>query len=410
MKSIKYNYEDFASKNKKNNTILANNIYLDLDTSHTKRNNNVLVIGQPGSGKTEYIVKPNLEQKNSSYIVLDNSKLYETYAENFKKSGYNVKIIDFNDTKRSNYYNPFEYIRDDLDVLVFVNCIIRNTNKWESSDPFWEKSETALLQAIVFYLIKHRPKEEQNFEFVMKLLRAAEVDESDPDKKSPLDRIFDEVQKKDPGSLALRQYQTFKMGAGKTLKSIVISCTNRLTMFDLKEIKNITNKDNIALDKIDEGKQIVFVVPNRNESNNFLIAMLYTQIFKQLYNNAEYKYIPHCLPYHVRFIFDDIGSVGKIADFGTKLATMRKYNINCMIVSQDLNTIKNIYNQNDEYESIIGNCDSIVLTKSGNNVCKDFAKIIKILPEDELEELEYEKCFVFIKGIKPIKAFKYNVK
>ena len=268
------------------NMILTDQVFMSLNTRQTRRNNNVLVVGGSGAGKSRFFVKPNLLQANCSYVITDPAgELLETQAGFLEREGYKIKCFNLVEMKHSNCYNPFNYIRDDLGVLILINCLIKNTNPDGKSggDPFWEKSETALLQALMFYLIKYRPKEEQNFTSIMKLLRAAEVDENNPNVKSPLDRIFDEVAKRDANSIALKQYMTFKMGAGKTLKSILISCSVRLTVFNMKEIENLTGTDDIDLGTLGDEKQALFIViPAADSTFNFLVSMMYSQLFETL--------------------------------------------------------------------------------------------------------------------------------
>ena len=342
--------------------------------------------------------------------------------------------------KHSNCYNPFNYIRDDLGVLILINCLIKNTNPDGKSggDPFWEKSETALLQALMFYLIKYRPKEEQNFTSIMKLLRAAEVDENNPNVKSPLDRIFDEVEKRDPGSIALKQYQTFKMGAGKTLKSILISCSVRLTVFNMKEIENLTGSDDIDLGTIGDEKQALFIViPAADSTFNFLVSMMYSQLFETLYFHAETECKGKRLNYHVRFMLDEFANIGQIPEFTKKLATMRKYEISCSIILQNLAQIKAMYK--DDWEGLIGNCDSFlflggqeystleylskelgkttvyVYTHSrsyawkGGSGSKGQQKTAReLMTPDEIMKMDNKDCILIIRGLHPFYGPKYD--
>ena len=324
------------SNNGPKNMILTQDVFLNMDTRKTFRNNNVLVVGGSGSGKSRFMVKPNLLQANCSFVVTDPSgELLESTGKFLEDQGYKIKVFNLVEMQHSNCYNPFNYIRDDLGVLMMINCLIKNTNPTgaDKGDPFWEKSETALLQALCFYLIKYRPKNEQNFTSVMKLLRAAEVNENDPSQKSVLDRIFEDVEKKDPNSIALKQYQTFKMGAGKTLKSILISTSVRLTVFNMWQIENLTGTDDIDLGSIGDEKTALFVIiPAADDTFNFLVSMMYSQLFETLYYHAETECEGKRLPYHVRFLLDEFANIGTIPDFEKKLATMRKYEISCTII------------------------------------------------------------------------------
>lgn len=422
------------------NMILTDEVFLSMNTRQTRRNNNVMVVGGSGAGKSRFFVKPNLLQANCSYVVTDPAgELLETQASFLEREGYTVKVFNLVEMKHSNCYNPFMYIRDDLGVLMLINCLIKNTNKegQNGGDPFWEKSETALLQALMFYLIKYRPKEEQNFTSIMKLLRAAEVDENNPNVKSPLDRIFDEVAKRDPNSIALKQYMTFKMGAGKTLKSILISCSVRLTVFNMKEIEQLTGTDDIDLGTIGDTKQALFVViPAADDTYNFLVSMMYSQLFETLYFHAETECKGKRLNYHVRFMLDEFANIGQIPEFTKKLATMRKYEISCSIILQNLAQLKAMYK--DDWEGLIGNCDSFLFlggqeygtleylskelgqaTIHVKNTNRTFGahgsssqgtnKTARaLLNPDEIMRMNNQDCILLIRGLHPFYGKKYD--
>lgn len=288
--SFKKKYTD--TKNPFNNILLTQDIALSMDSRQTRRNNNVLVVGGSGSGKTRFMIKPNILQANCSFVITDpKGEILESEGKILENHGYKIKVFNLVDMIHSNSYNPFEYIRDDLGVLMMINCLIKNTNNGQKGgDPFWEKSETALLQALVFYLKdnKNIPDEDKNFTNVMKLLQAAEVNEQDSNAQSPLDKLFAKLEATDPNSIAVKQYKTFKMGAGKTLKSILISCAVRLTVFNLKEIENLTMKDDLDLRATGDEKTALFVViPAADDTYNFLVSMMYSQLFETLYYHAE---------------------------------------------------------------------------------------------------------------------------
>jgi type IV secretory pathway TraG/TraD family ATPase VirD4 len=324
---------------------------------------------------------------------------------------------------------------------MMINCLIKNTTPVGQSggDPFWEKSETALLQALVFYLIKYRPKHQQNFTSVMKLLRAAEVDENDASKKSKLDRIFDEVAAKDPSSIALKQYLTFKMGAGKTLKSILISTSVRLTVFNMKQIENLTKEDDIDLGSMGKGKKALFVIiPAADSTYNFLVSMMYSQLFETLYFVAETEGDGKRLDRPVRFLLDEFANIGQIPEFTKKLATMRKYEISCTIILQNLAQIKTQYK--DDWESIVGNCDSFLFLggqeystleyiskelgkktiktrSSGRSRGKQGSSSInrqqqgrELMTPDEIMRMPENECILLIRGLYPFydKKFEYT--
>ena len=310
----KYNKKYSSPKGKESNTgadnmIFTNDVFMSMNTRQTMRNNNVLVIGGSGAGKSRFLVKPNLLQANCSYVVTDPSgELLETCAGFLEKEGYKVKIFNLVEMQYSHHYNPFNYIRNDEGVLMMINCLIQNTTPQGASkgDPFWEKSETALLLAICFYLHYEVRPEDRNFSNVMRLLLKAEVKEDQEDFKSPLDILFEELEKVNPTHIAVRYYKIFKMGAGKTLKSILISCTVRLGTFNLKAVQDLTNVDTIDLKSLGDEKQALFVViPSADTTFNYLVSMMYSQLFETLYFHAENEIPSKRLPSHVRFMLDE---------------------------------------------------------------------------------------------------------
>lgn len=282
-----------------NNMILSQELFMSMNNQKIRRNMNVFVIGGSGSGKSYNFVGPNLMQANCSYVVTDPSGgLFKEYGTFFEYLGYHVKCFNLSRMSDGNHYNPFNYIHGDKDVEILVTTLISNTNPPEKTggDPFWEKSETALLVALIAYLHHYCSKSMQNFSNVMKLMRAAEINEEDSSDKSPLDYIFEEVEKKDPNSFAVKQYKTFKMGAGKTLKSILISCAVRLQAFDLEDVAHLTDTDDIDLDSVGDEKTALFVIiPTGEKTFNFLASMMYSQLFQRLYGycegNAKYSSI-----------------------------------------------------------------------------------------------------------------------
>lgn len=434
--------EPFDSPNNdgENNMILTRDISLSMDSRKTLRNNNILVVGGSGSGKSRFFVKPNILQANCNYVVTDPAgELLATTGGFLQRQGYEVKVFNLVEMAKSDQYNPFHYIRDDLGVLMMINCLIKNTNPDGKSggDPFWEKSETALLQALCFYLIKYRPEKNRNFTSVMKMLRAAEIDENDASRKSNLDRLFDEVALKDPNSIALKQYLTFKMGAGKTLKSILISCSVRLTVFNMKQIENLTRKDTIDLGSMGEGKKALFVIiPAADDTYNFLVSMMYSQLFETLYFIAETKCEHQRLPRQVRFLLDEFANIGQIPGFTKKLATMRKYGISCSVILQNLAQIKTMYK--DDWESIVGNCDSFLflggqeystleyiskglgkttitvknrtMSKGkGSSASASFNQTARdLMSPDEIMKMPKDECILIINGLAPFKGKKYD--
>lgn len=441
----KYNKKYSSPKGKETNNgadnmIFTNDVFMSMNTRQTMRNNNVLVIGGSGAGKSRFLVKPNLLQANCSYVITDPSgELLETCAGFLEKEGYKVKIFNLVEMQYSHHYNPFNYIRNDEGVLMMINCLIQNTTPQGASkgDPFWEKSETALLLAICFYLHYEVRPEDRNFSNVMRLLLKAEVKEDQEDFKSPLDILFEELEKVNPTHIAVRYYKIFKMGAGKTLKSILISCTVRLGTFNLKAVQDLTNVDTIDLKSLGDEKQALFVViPSADTTFNYLVSMMYSQLFETLYFHAENEIPSKRLPSHVRFMLDEFANIGTIPDFEKKLATMRKYEISCTIILQNLAQLKTMYK--DAWESITGNCDSFlflggqeqttleyvskklgkktILTRGTSNSKGGHGshsenynnKGRDLMSPDEISRMDNKNCILFIRGLFPFFGEKYD--
>jgi len=344
------------------NMIFSKEIFMSMNGRKTLRNNNVMVIGGSGTGKSRYVVKPNILQANCSYVITDPSgELLETMGTYLQKEGYEVRVFNLVQMDHSNCYNPFHYIRNDEGVLTMINALIKNTTPKGSSsnDPFWEKAETALLQALSFFLVSECSAEERNFSNVMKLLRCAEVKEGQEDYASVLDILFKELEENKPEHIAVRQYKVFKQAAGKTAQSILVSCSVRLAVFNLTVINKLTGTDDIDLGSIGDKKTALFcITPTADTTFNFLISLLYTQLFETLYHKAETKCKGKRLPVHVRFLLDEFSNIGTIPDFAQKLSTMRKYEISCTIILQALSQIKALYK--DDWEVLIGNCDEFL--------------------------------------------------
>lgn len=422
------------------NMLFSQNVSLSLNGRATLKNNNVAVVGGSGSGKSRFFVKPNILQANCNYIITDPSgELLADTGHFLESQGYEIKIFNLVEMAKSDCYNPFDYIRDDLGVVMMVKCLIANTTPpgRKGGDPFWEKSEEALLQALCFYLIHHRPKKYHNFTTVMELLRAAVVDDANPNAKSSLDRMFDDVEKIDPTSIALKQYKTFKMGAEKTIKSILISCSVRLTVFNIKQIENLTCRDTIELEKMGEGKKALFVIiPSADSTYNFLVSMMYSQLFETLYYIAETKFRDKCLPRRVRFLLDEFANIGEIPDFEKKLSTLRKYGMSCSIILQNLAQLKTMYK--DDWQTILGNCDSFLFLggqeyetveyiskelgdstivvrdrnfshgKSKSSSQNYKATKRSLMTPDEVMRLPTDECILMIRALHPFKDKKYD--
>lgn len=425
-----------------NNMILSQKVFMNMNTRQTLFNNNVLVIGGSGSGKSRFFVKPNILQANTNYVITDPAgELLASTGKFLESQGYEIKIFNLVDMAKSYCYNPFNYIRDDEGVLTMIDCLITNTTppNTRGGDQFWVKSETALLQALCFYLVHYQPKERRNFHEVMRLLRAAGVDENNPDKKSKLDDIFERIHQQDPDSLAYKQYMTFKMGAGKTLKSILISCAVRLTVFNLPQVSALTNIDTIDLASMSKGKKALFVItPQASETYNFLVSMLYSQLFETLYYEGNSRLVTHgseMLERDIRFLLDEFVNIGQVPQFTKKLATMRKYGISCSVIIQNIAQLKPLY---EDWETIIGNCDTLIFLGGHEYSTLEYISNIlgvttitvrnssrsrgrsqgssqswnrtqrKLLNPDELGNINNKMCVIKIRSLDPFLTPKYN--
>lgn len=442
-KSYNKNFRDMAKKKEEikstdNNMIMSENVWLSMDTRKTRRNNNVIIFGGSGTGKSRFIVKPNMLQGNSSFVVTDPSgEILETTGKFLEQEGYKIKVFNLVEMAKSNCYNPFDYIRDEAGVMSLVNCLIQNTtdSKASKGDPFWEKSETALLMAIIFYLVKERPKKDRNFASVMKLLRSADIDEMDPNAKSGLDRIFDDLEKKNKNHIAVKQWKIFKMAGAKTAKSILITAAVRLSAFNIRAVENLTCKDDLELGKIGDEKTALFVIiPVADDTYNFLVSLMYSQLFETLYFHAENECKGKRLSYHVRFMLDEFANIGRIPQFEKKLATMRKYEISCTIILQSISQLKGMYP--DDWSGIVGNCDTtiflggkdsetnkqmsddlgdatIVVRNNSRNIGKGGASLSfnrsarKLLDPAEIQKLPNDECIVMIRSLQPFREKKF---
>ena len=346
----------------KQNFLLTKRVRLGMDTHLHRRNLNVLVLGGSGAGKTRTLALPNILQANCSYVITDPKGEILTNVGHFlKESGYGIRVFNLVEPSQSDGYNPFHYIRDDKDVLKLITNLIRNTTPKSSSsgDPFWEKSETALLEALMFYLIYEAPEEEQNFAMIMTMLAYADVREDRDDYVSPLDLLFKQLERTKPGHIAVKQYSTFKLAAGKTAKSILVSVAVRLAAFNLSQIRQITSRDDMNFGELGEKKTAVFaVIPDNDTSMSYLVGMLYTQIIQELYYRADHIHHGR-LPVHVRLILDEFANVSLPEAFDKSLATMRSREISSTIIIQNLAQLKGLYKEHG-WETITGNCDTLL--------------------------------------------------
>lgn len=431
----KYTEKDYYS-----NKILSQNVRIGLDGRRHRRNLNTLVIGGSGAGKTRFFGKPNLMQCNTSFVVLDpKGEQFRDVGNLLEKEGYVIKVVDLINMNRSHCYNPFRYIKDDKDVLKLITNLIRNTTPKgsQTNDPFWEKSETALLEALCLYLLHEAPEEEQNFTMVMEMIAAAEVKEDDEEYQSPLDELFERLEIRNPNSLALKQYKIYKQAAGKTAKSILISVGVRLSAFNLESIASLTATDELELDLVGERKTAIFaVIPDNDSTFNFLIGMLYTQLFQMLYYQAD---IVHggALPVPVHFLMDEFANVALPDEFDKLLSTMRSRLIFVSIIIQNLAQIKGLYK--DSWESIVGNCDTLYYLggneqsthkfmseylgketldtntygkssgRSGNYSTNYQQAGRELLTPDEVRLLDNDYGLLFIRGERPVFDKKYDI-
>jgi len=351
-------------QDKLSDILLTDKCPLGLDSYQHQRNLNVLVIGGSGSGKTRFYAKPNLMQCNTSFVVTDpKSELLRSTGHLLEEKGYDIKVFNLTDFTRSDGYNPFRYIRDDKDVIKLISNLIANTtpNTASHHDPFWEKAETALLQALMYYLIYEAPKHEQNFGMVMTMLSFAKASEEDEKYESALDLLFKFLERGNPEHLAVKQYKVYKQAAGKTAKSILISLAVRLAAFNLTQIRQITSYDEMDIKSLGERKTAIFaVIPDNDTSFNYLVGMLYTQIFTELYYQADHMHNGR-LPVPVHFIMDEFANVALPESFDKCLSTMRSRSISASIIVQNLAQLKGLFKStHSAWETITGNCDSLL--------------------------------------------------
>ena len=403
------------------------------------RNKNVLVVGGSGSGKTRFWLKPNLLQCHSSYVVTDpKGTIVLECGQAMLKNGYKVKILNTINFKKSMHYNPFSYVHSEKDILKLVTTLMTNT-KGEGSggDPFWEKSERLLLTALIAYLHYEAPVEEQNFATLLEMLNTMQVLEDDEEYQNPVDLLFEELAKKKPNSFAGRQYKLYKLAAGKTAKSILISCGARLASFDIQELRDLTMYDELALDTLGDKKMALFLIMSDTDSTfNFLISMVYTQLFNLLCDKADDVYGGK-LPIHVRCLIDECANIGQIPNLEKLVATIRSREISACLVLQARSQLKAIYK--DNADTIVGNMDSqIFLGGSEPTTLKDLSEMLgketidafntsdtrgnspsygttfqkmghELLSRDELAVLDGGKCILQLRGVRPFLSDKYDL-
>ena len=418
---------------------LTQHVRLGLNTHKHRRSLNVLVIGGSGAAKTRSFVLPNILTANTNYVITDpKSEVLLATGGYLKEQGYDVRVLNLVNLEQSDGYNPFRYLRDEKDVLKLVNNLIQSTTPKGSheSDPFWTKAETALLQAIILMLFQEAPEYEQNFSMVMRVLEYAEVREEDEGHVSPLDLLFESIERRKPDSVAVRQYKVFKLAAGKTAKSILVSTAVRLAPFNLPQIQALTEHDDMDLYTLGEKKVALYaVIPDNDNTFNFLVSLLYAQAFQALYYSADQ--IHHGpLPRHVRFVLDEFAAM-PLPGFTRELATMRSRSISASVIIQNMAQIKELYK--DSWETIPGNCDTILYLggnessthkyvsemlgkatidtktrgqtkgKSGSYSTNFQISGRELLTPDEVRKLDNRYALLFIRGASPVMDEKYDL-
>ncbi len=378
----------YADKVPTRNKILTQNVSVGLDGRKHRRNLNTLVCGGSGAGKTRFFAKPNLCQANSSYVVLDpKGELLRDTGNLLSAKGYDIKVLDLINMEKSHCYNPFVYLRSDNDIQRLVTNLFKNTTPKgsQSQDPFWDQAATMLLLALIFYLHYEAPPEEQNFPMVMEMIRAGEVREDDETYKSALDILFERLEMRNPEHIALKYYRSYHSGSGKTLKSIQITLISRLEKFNLESLASITQNDELELWSIGEKKTAVFaIIPDNDSSFSFLVGMLYTQLFQQLYYQADVIHGGR-LPVHVHFLMDEFANVALPDEFDKLLSTMRSREISVSIIIQNLAQLKALFEK--QWESIVGNCDEFLYL--GGNEQSTHEYVSKLLGKETIDTNSY---------------------
>ena len=435
--------EPYIDPNFQNNVILSQTERLTMNSRPTNpkyaRNKNVLVVGGSGSGKTRFFIKPNILQMHSSYVVTDpKGTVVNEVGNALVKNGYRMIIFNTINFKKSMHYNPFAYVHDEKDILKLVTTLIANTKgEGKAGDEFWEKAEKLLYSALIGYIHYEAPEEEQNFSTLLEMLNAMEVREDDEEFKNPVDLMFEELAERDPDHFAVRQYAKYKLSAGKTAKSILVSCGARLSPFDIKELREITAYDELELDTLGDKKTALFLIMSDTDATfNFLISMVYTQLFNLLCEKADDVYGGR-LPVHVRCLIDEAANIGQIPNLEKLMATIRSREISAALVLQAKSQLKAIYK--DNADTITGNCDSqIFLGGSEQTTLKELNTVLgketidmyntgesrgtsqsynmnyqklghDLMSIDELAVMDGSKCIVQVRGVRPFLSDKYDL-
>lgn len=430
----------YADKVPTRNKILTQNVSVGLDGRKHRRNLNTLVCGGSGAGKTRFFAKPNLCQANSSYVVLDpKGELLRDTGNLLSAKGYDIKVLDLINMEKSHCYNPFVYLRSDNDIQRLVTNLFKNTTPKgsQSQDPFWDQAATMLLLALIFYLHYEAPPEEQNFPMVMEMIRAGEVREDDETYKSALDILFERLEMRNPEHIALKYYRSYHSGSGKTLKSIQITLISRLEKFNLESLASITQNDELELWSIGEKETAVFaIIPDNDSSFSFLVGMLYTQLFQQLYYQADVIHGGR-LQVHVHFLMDEFANVALPDEFDKLLSTMRSREISVSIIIQNLAQLKALFEK--QWESIVGNCDEFLYLGGNEQSTHEYvSKLLgketidtnsygqskgrngsystnwqlagrELMTPDEVRMLDNRYALLFIRGERPVEDLKFDI-
>ena len=430
----------YAEKHSNNNKILTQNFCIGLDGRKHRRNLNVLICGGSGAGKTRFYAKPNVMQCNCSYVILDpKGEIVRDVGGLLEKKGYEVKVLDLINMNKSHCYNPFVYLKSDNDVQRLVTNLFRSTTPKgsQSNDPFWDTAASMLLLSLVFYLWYEAPEEEQNFTMVMEMLRAGEVREDDDMYLSPLDILFEKLEVRNPEHIALKYYRDYRSGSAKTLKSIQITLASRLEKFNLESLSKLTMTDELELETLGEKKTALFaLIPDNDSSFNFIVSILYTQLFQQLFYTADHKYGGR-LPVHVHFVMDEFANVSLPDDFDKALSVMRSREVSVSIILQNLAQLKALFEK--QWESIVGNCDEFLyLGGNEQSTHKYLSELMgkenldlntygrshgrngnystnyqqtgrDLLTPDEVRMLDNKYAILFVRGERPIKDLKYDI-
>ena len=422
------------------NKVMTRNVRVGLDGRKHMRNLNVLVCGGSGAGKTRFYCKPNIMQGNTSFVVLDpKGELVASTGHLLEQKGYEVRVLDLINMEKSHCYNPFVYLRDDNDVQRLVTNLFKSTTPKgsQSSDPLWDTAASMLLMSLIFYLKYEAPQEEQNFPMVMEMLRAGEVNEDDPGRPSALDKLFRALEEENPDHIAVKYYKDYHSGSGKTLKSIQITLAARLEKFNLQSVSSLVSTDELDLGSMGEKKVALFaLIPDNDSSFNFLVSILYTQLFQQLFFIADHKY-NGSLPVHVHFCMDEFANVSLPDDFDKILSVMRSRGVSVSIILQNLAQLKALFEK--QWESIVGNCDEFLyLGGNEQSTHKYVSELIgketidtntygrsfgmhgnyttnmqnagrELMTPDEVRMLDNRFALLFIRGERPVKDLKYDI-